>query len=432
VTIPDRPGGPAGGGSPASETAPARRRGAGEESARIVDPSGGANQSRVRAWNERLVLSLIRRHGSLPKAEIARRSGLSAQTVTMIIRGLEEDGLLTRGTPRRGRVGQPSVPLSLDADAVFSIGLKIGRRSASMVLMDFVGRVRGRIDRTYLYPTPAAVLAFAGTALAEIEDALPADRRDRIAGLGIAMPFELWNWAEQVGATAEEMAAWRAVDMAAEIQALTPHPVLLQNDATAACGAELVFGAGAEFADFLYLFVGFFIGGGVVLNHALHPGRTGMAGAIGPLPVAGGAGPPRQILDHASIITLERALRAAGVDPSPLWRTTENWDRLEPTLEAWIRETGQYLALTIVAGCSFLDFEAVIVDGGFPEDVRARLAAATRAAMAELDLQGIVVPQVLEGRVGRDARAIGAAGLPLFNRYLLDRNVLFKAVGAGA
>ena len=68
----------------------------------ILDPSGGANQVRVRAYNERLVMSLVRRHGSLSKAEIARRSGLSAQTVTVIMRALEAEGLLMRGTPMRG------------------------------------------------------------------------------------------------------------------------------------------------------------------------------------------------------------------------------------------------------------------------------------------------------------------------------------------
>src|SRR5436190_20023722 len=84
----------------------------------VVDPMGGANQTRVRAYNERLVLSLVRRHGSLSKAEIARRTGLSAQTVSVIMRSLEHDGLLTRGDPQRGKVGQPSIPMSLNPDGV--------------------------------------------------------------------------------------------------------------------------------------------------------------------------------------------------------------------------------------------------------------------------------------------------------------------------
>ena len=60
----------------------------------------------MRLYNERLVLSLIRRYGSLPKAEIARVTGLSAQTASVIVKQLEADGLLLRQRPQRGRIGR--------------------------------------------------------------------------------------------------------------------------------------------------------------------------------------------------------------------------------------------------------------------------------------------------------------------------------------
>ena len=44
----------------------------------------------------------------------------------------------------RGRIGQPSVPLALNPDGAFSIGIKIGRRSADWLLVDFTGTVRQR------------------------------------------------------------------------------------------------------------------------------------------------------------------------------------------------------------------------------------------------------------------------------------------------
>ena len=69
-----------------------------EGGAAVADTSRrGSNQSGMRAYNERLVLSLIRQTGALAKAEIARRTGLSAQTVSVIMRALEADGLLLRG-----------------------------------------------------------------------------------------------------------------------------------------------------------------------------------------------------------------------------------------------------------------------------------------------------------------------------------------------
>jgi hypothetical protein len=78
--------------------------------------------------------------------------------------------------------------------------------------------------------------------LEQMLSGMPGHLRDRVAGLGIAIPFELWNWTEQAGAPREEMDLWRDCDLRTELAAICEMPVYLQNDATAACAAELVFG----------------------------------------------------------------------------------------------------------------------------------------------------------------------------------------------
>jgi predicted NBD/HSP70 family sugar kinase len=394
----------------------------------ILNPAGGANQIRVRAYNERLVLSLVRLYGSLSKADIARRSGLSAQTVSVIMRELEKDGLLSRGSPVRGRVGQPSIPMRLNPDAVYSFGVKMGRRSADLVLMDFVGNIRMQLHRTYAYPLPDEILSFIISGIAELESRLDTEQLDRIAGLGIAAPFELWNWAEEVGAPSGAMDVWRGYNLQMEIGARVAYPVFLQNDATSACGAELVFGVGPSYPDFVYFFIGSFIGGGIVLNSAIFSGRTGTAGAIGPLPVRGKNGETLQLLEIASIFVLENMLRERGIDPQPLWYSADDWIDFGEPMEAWIQDTAKALAQAIVAAASIIDFSAAVIDGGFPDWVRRRIVAATQVAAENLDLQGVVMPEIMEGAVGAQARAIGGASLPIFARYLTDQNVLFKEI----
>ena len=392
----------------------------------VRDPGGGANQVRVRAYNERLVLSLVRRHGSQAKSEIAKRTGLSAQTVSVIMRALEKEGLLVRGEPVRGRVGQPSVPMSLNPDAVYSFGVKIGRRSADLVLMDFVGTIRHQVHQTYRYPLPGKIMKLLTEGMAEISGRMSPEELEKVAGVGIAAPFELWNWADEVGAPQGAMDEWRTFDLHAEAAAALPYPVYLQNDATSACGAELVFGAGPSYPDFVYFFIGSFIGGGIVLNSAVFAGRTGTAGAIGPLPVRDRNGTTRQLLDIASIFVLENLLEQRGIDPEPLWYSAEDWVDFGEPLETWIRDTAAALAQAIVAAVSILDFSAAVIDGGFPDWVKSRLVQATVEEMDRLDLQGIIRPDIVEGKVGSQARAIGGASLPIFARYLLDQNVLFK------
>lgn len=397
-----------------------------EAASGVIDPMGGANQTRVRAYNERLVLSLVRRHGALSKADIARRTGLSAQTVSVIMRALEKDGLLTRGSPQRGRVGQPSIPMSLNPDGVLSLGLKIGRRSSDLILMDFTGRVRVQLHEAYRYPTPDGVLAFAEAGVAKVLATMGSAERERIAGLGVALPFELWNWVEEMGAPVADMDAWRHADIAAMLATRLPFPVLLQNDATAACAAELAFGHGPRLSDFAYFFIGSFVGGGVVINHALYPGRTGNAGAFGSMPFPGGEGGQDQLIDHASVVLLEKMLLEAGRNPSSIWLTPEHWDDFGDVAELWIERTGRALALATATVCSVIDFEAVIIEGGFSADMRRAITAVTRRELASLNLQGIAPPMVEEGLVGSSARAIGAASLPLFSRYHIDQSVLFK------
>jgi predicted NBD/HSP70 family sugar kinase len=398
-----------------------------------ADFSRGTNLSGVRLYNERLILSLIRRRGSVPKAEIARLTGLSAQTISVIMRQLEADRLVLKGDPQRGRVGQPSVPFTLNPDGAFGLGLKIGRRSSDLVLLDFLGAVRREKRLTHPYPTPSAVLAFVREGIPWLTGSLPEQQLERIAGLGIAAPFELWNWEEEVGAPANVLDQWRDFDTVEEIAAISPWPVILCNDATAACAAELILGQGSRYADFLYVFIGSFIGGGVVLNGSLYPGRTGNAGAIGSMPIAQASarGWPltQQLIRSASIWVLEKKLRAAGRDPSTLWRSPDEWADFGPVLDEWLDEVAESLALAVTSATAVLDFEAVVIDGSFPSAVGADVVARTTARLAALDRQGLSPVTLRQGSIGGNARAIGGACLPLLAKFGRDQDVLLKDNG---
>lgn len=399
----------------------------------FAEPAGsrlqlGTNQSGMRAHNERLVLSLVRRHGSLAKSDIARMTQLSAQTVSVIMRALEEDGLLVRQEPQRGKVGQPSIPMALNSEGAFFLGLKIGRRSAELVLIDFLGTIRDMRQTSYPYPAPEQIIDFVAKSVTAMRKDLTAEQDRRIAGLGIAMPFELWNWADAVGAPRKTMEAWRDVDIRAQVQASSSFPVYLQNDATAACGAELVFGENTRLRDFIYFYLGAFAGGGVVLNGKLYGGPTGNAGALGSMPVPGPNGKPTQLIDVASIAMLEKALNARGADATRLWTNPQEWDDMGDEVETWLEEATTALAYAIVSASAVIDFEAAVIDGWMPERIRARIVDMVRAALGRIDFEGIAVPEVCEGTVGLHARAIGGASLPLSERFLISDSLAARDI----
>lgn len=379
----------------------------------------GTNQRGMRARNERLVLSLVRQHQALAKSEIARMTGLSAQTVSVIMRQLESEGLLLRDDPVRGKVGQPSVPMRLNPDGAFFLGLKVGRRSAELVLTDFLGMVRNRVRMTYDYPTPEATLEFANSGVNELTSGLSKNARGRVSGLGIAMPFYLWDWAQTLQVPPEKMASWRTTDLCSSLSQMHDFSVFMQNDATAACGAELVFGPADGPRDFLYFYVGYFIGGGVILNGSIYSGR-GNAGAVGPLPVPVGGGQVKPLIDVASLYVLERAIVASGGESGSLWEASETWDLPSELLTIWIEDAARGLAYAIAASCSVIDFECVKIDGWMPTSIKERLIAEVDAQLSGLNLTGLEPPRIQAGAVGPDARALGAASLPLSERYLIE------------
>jgi len=388
--------------------------------------SRGTTQGGVRLYNERLALSLIRRHGQLPKAELARLTGLSAQTVSVIVRQLEKDGLLIKADPVRGKVGQPLVPFKLNPDGAFSIGLKVGRRSGDLVLLDLSGKVRQIVRQPYHFPTPQQFLDFATAGMAKLlKDFTPAMKK-RIAGLGIAAPFELWNWEEEVGAPHHVLDAWRNFDLMGEVTKLVDFPVIPCNDATAACAAELLFGAGQKSPDYAYFYVGYFIGGGLVLNGSLFQGRTGNAGALGSIPVPRSGGGSEQLIRSASLYTLEAALKETGIDPRFIWDDSQDWNSLGRPLDDWLLRAGRSMANAIAAVSSITECSEVVIDGAMPATVRARLVESVEMALKNVNLSGITNFNLREGAIGRDARAMGAASLPLFANFIIDRDVLFK------
>jgi len=389
--------------------------------------SGGTTQAETRVYNERLIVSLVRRHGQLSKADLTRLTGLAAQTITTIVNRAAGNQLLMRREPLRGRLGQPSVPYSLNPKAAYSFGIKIDHRSADLALVNFVGEVMAFERTTFDCPAPDEVMSFAKAGIARICRKHKSVSNERIAGLGIASPFYQWNWNREIGMPAGRVDAWKEIDIRAELDRIFDWPVFLFNDAMVSAGAELMFGAGIGRADFLYVYVGCFIGGGLVLDHHLFPGRNKLAGALGdiPVPLAGeGADRATPLLRIASLHSLSGKLKDR--DDGRIWSSPDDWGDLGSPLTEWIDDVSEGLAYASRSAVALLDIDNVIIDGAIPKSVRKEIAKATRRKLARLLVDRPEPFSVLEGTFGHLGPAIGGASIPLLIKYSNDKELLFK------
>ena len=393
----------------------------------------GSSQGGMRQYNERVVLQAIRLHGALPSAEIARVTRLTAQTVSLITKRLLDDGLLVKGAPQRGKVGQPSVPLSLNPDGAYAIGIKIGRRSMDVLLVDFAGQARQRWSLEYRFADPAKLVPEIALRLKDIRRKLGPTQRERVQGIGIAAPLAMGGWQQLLGFPAELAEKWQRVDLAAEVSRLTELPVELIKDTAAACVAELVAGRGRSLKSFLYIFVDTFIGGGLVLDSHLRGGINGNAGAVGSMPLwlarSAQDNPPAQLLSVASLLNLEQRYAAAGLDSAAASDQRALQGSWLPHTQRWLDEASSAIALAINSAACMLDLQDVIIDGSFSRELQSALLRQTEAALARYSWEGVATPRLQAGTIGSDARAVGGALLPLYANFAPDRD-LFLKIGA--
>jgi predicted NBD/HSP70 family sugar kinase len=384
----------------------------------------------MRQMNERIVLQAVRVHGPCPKSEIARLTHLSTQTTSLIVDRLIDDGLLAREARTRvqGRMGQPSVPISLRADGAFSIGVKVGRRSLDVLTMDFAGHVRAREVLEYAYPDPRTVFSLLAAKLDHMMAAL-GDDVARVVGIGVAAPLWLGGWRNFFDTPPEVFAAWNEIDIRARVQALTALPVEFAKDTTAACAAELLMGQGRGLRDFLYVFIGTFIGGGLVIDGRLHAGPKGNAGAVGSFPLMSEGMP--QLLNVASVYVLEKRFTDAGFPAAAAHDQRALSAQLWPLCEAWLDAACPALAAAIATAAALVDLDGIVIDGELDRQLLREVLTRTNTALDAFDWQGMLRPRLAEGEIGADARAMGGAILPLYAHFA-PRHVLFLKSGLSA
>jgi len=387
----------------------------------------GGDTRALRAYNERLILQALRLGGPLSKAELARATGLSAQAASVIVNALVADGFLEPQAKIRGRVGQPMTPLALAAGGAYSVGVKLGRRTVDAALLDF----RFNSVRTWRLPVAAPLrdetMAAARRGVQVVLEALPEQSGNRVIGLGIAMPSQIHLWAEELGLDPPALANWADFDPAADLAEHTGLPTQLHNDATAACAAEMALGGGAITASTLYVYIGGFVGGGLVLGGRLLHGSRGNAAAIGSMPTAPPApgSAPRQLIHEASAVFLERALATAGIEPARA-NEPDQAPAADAVFASWANRAAAALAHAVAAAASLVDLETVVLDGVLAPRWRRALLDATEHAFVQLDRSGLEPLRFVEGGLGADARMLGAALLPLHDRFSPEPEILVR------
>ncbi|MGE0241038.1 MAG: ROK family protein [Parvibaculaceae bacterium] len=368
----------------------------------------GTNQESGRPYNRKIVLETIRLHGPVARAEIARRVGLTVQTVSTIIRELElQDFILGSREEPKGR-GYPATALSLNPEGGFAIGANVSPIGLDVALVNLAGDIIGQIGREIVNPEPDVAFAAIAAAATELRRLRPTGR---MLGLGMAMPgpFDV-EAMSFVGPTT--LQGWKDVPIAERLHAATGLPAYVGGDVASAALSERLYGAGRALHEFYYLYLGFGTGGRLVHEGQVLTGVRGNAGEIGHVPFI----PDGELCPSCGNRgCLERYL------------SVEAYDRRSKIVgeDGWIAEAAPMLRIAILAIENMFDPETIIFGGLAPEGVMKKLARAAEPLLPSVAARrDRGIPRLTLSITGKAALLRGAAALAF-------SNVLKPRIGAG-
>lgn len=392
----------------------------------------GSNSLHIRQFNERVILAALRRLGEASKADLARYAQLTNNAAGQIVRELEQQSLIKTLGKRSGSRGQPATLLALNSDGAYAIGVTIGRRSLRSLLVDFHGQVLERRAREQVWPTPDDATAFILESIEAFRAVLAPPTRRRIAGLGIAMPYNMGSWQKELAMPAEAASAWRDLDVVATVAAQVDLPVFAENDGTAAAAAELFRGHGRTIESFFYVFIGAAIGGGIVTGGDFQRGMHGNAGDVGLMPVApsklASAVQPEAgvdvLLSRASVTALLRHLNHSGFAIRTEQELAGALDAARPAIAEWTQDCADALVVPILSAVRLLDIDTVVIDSDLPPPLVDDLIRTANDHLRRASPEQRAAPTLMHGSIGPEAAAIGAAILPLHLNFSPSRDVL--------
>jgi predicted NBD/HSP70 family sugar kinase len=354
----------------------------------------GTNQEFGRPYNRRIVLETIRFHGPIARAEIARKVGLTVQTVSNIIRELDELGFIagSRATPK-GR-GYPATSLRINPDGGYALGIHVTPLGLETALINLAGTIIAREKRAIPQMEPETAFAQIGEIISKFATATAGKR---MLGIGLAMPgpFDVESMSF-VGPTTLE--GWKGFPVQQQLAELSGLPAFLEVDHAAAALGERLYGAGQAHRDFYYLYFGVGLGGCLVQDGMPVRGSHRNAGEIGHVPLVPGG----EACPCGNNGCLERYL------------SLEAYERRAQLTsdDGWIAEAAPLLRATIVMVENLFDPETVIIGGLLGSDLMTRLVAAAAPLPHSISERADrAVPRIMLSSAGPDAVLRGAAAL---------------------
>jgi len=370
--------------------------------------------SLLRVINERTVLELIHRQGSLSRAQAARMSGLSKPTVSLALSGLLESGLVREVGRSRGERGPSAVLYELNPNAGWVVGIDVGRKWVRAAIADIAGTMLARRDERAKVTSAKTLIGQIGGIARRLAGEAGV-RWDQVTHAALGSPG-VFDPARGYVAMAPNLPGWGRHGLVEAVREELGTNVAFENDVNLAALAELAHGHGRNVDNFVFMSVGTGIGMALVIDGQLYRGAHGAAGEVAYMPL--GMGDPHDPANRRRG-AFEEAAAAAGVvrmakklgmrmpqTPETIFVAAR---RGNPVASRVVEMEATRLALAIAMVTPVLDPELVVLGGGIGRNGDLLMEPIEQELRQLLPFR----PRVVVSALGEDAVLRGAVAIAL-------------------
>ena len=331
--------------------------------------NGDGTLAWLRDRNRQRVMEILRMHGRISQAEIARATGLSRTTVSTLVAQLKEAGLVSDVDTKTGHAGggRPGVQLVLRNPSHVVVGIDFGHSHVAIAVADLAHNVLAehRYDLD-VNREAARALDVAASMFAEVLSEVAVERT-AVVGVGMGIPGPV-DRARGTAGSATILPGWVGLRIAAEMEQRLGVPVQIENDANLGALAELTWGAGKDCSNFAYIKAATGIGAGIVIDGRLLRGATGTAGEIGhttldeagPLCYCGNRGCLETVASGPAIVQLVGPVDGAMLSLSQIVERASSGDL---RCRRALADAGREIGVAIAGLCNLINPERVVVGG---------------------------------------------------------------------
>ncbi|MCY0934014.1 ROK family transcriptional regulator [Streptomyces sp. H34-S4] len=374
----------------------------------------GSQSSLHRANLERVVRA-VRLAGSLTQAEIARTTGLSAATVSNIVRELKEAGTVEVKDTSAG--GRRARSVSLSGDAGIVIGVDFGHTHLRVAVGNLAHQVLAE-ESEPLDVDASWVDGFdrAESLVGRLVEGIGVSR-DKVIGVGLGVPGPIDVESGTLGSTAI-LPGWAGINPRRELSQRLGVPVYVDNDANLGALGELVWGSGRGVKDLAYIKVASGVGAGLVINGEIYRGPGGTAGEIGHITLDE-SGPVCRCGNRGCLETFAAAryvlplLQSSHGAELTMERVVELARDGDPGCRRVITDVGRHIGSGVASLCNLLNPSRVVL-GGSLADAGELVLAPIRESVGRYAIPSAARQlSVLTGSLGGRAEVLGALALVL-------------------